>query len=242
MKSKNYIGKIKTITKINKDVYKLDISSTLQDCKSGQFVSVLCPNKTLRRPFSICDFDKENKILSILIKLKGEGTKYLSNLKENDEINFLAPMGNGFELFEDKKALLVGAGIGIAPLLFLKKEMKKKNITNYLVSGFKTEDEIIKGSDKTVVGGSVLDDIENIIKDKNIDIIYSCGPNIVLKKLSQTAKKLNIPCYVALERVMACSIGVCRGCIIKLIKNNEINNFSVCKDGPIFKGEEILWD
>lgn len=242
MKSKNYIGKIKTITKINKDVYKLDISSALQDCKSGQFVSVLCPNKTLRRPFSICDFDKENKILSILIKLKGEGTKYLSNLKENDEINFLAPMGNGFELFEDKKALLVGAGIGIAPLLFLKKEMKKKNITNYLVSGFKTEDEIIKGSDKTVVGGSVLDDIENIIKDKNIDIIYSCGPNIVLKKLSQTAKKLNIPCYVALERVMACSIGVCRGCIIKLIKNNEINNFSVCKDGPIFKGEEILWD
>lgn len=242
MKSKNYIGKIKTITKINKDVYKLDISSTLQDCKSGQFVSVLCPNKTLRRPFSICDFDKENKILSILIKLKGEGTKYLSNLKENDEINFLAPMGNGFELFEDKKALLVGAGIGIAPLLFLKKEMKKKNITNYLVSGFKTEDEIIKGSDKTVVGGSVLDDIENTIKDKNIDIIYSCGPNIVLKKLSQTAKKLNIPCYVALERVMACSIGVCRGCIIKLIKNNEINNFSVCKDGPIFKGEEILWD
>ena len=242
MKSKNYIGKIKTITKINKDVYKLDISSTLQDCKSGQFVSVLCPNKTLRRPFSICDFDKENKILSILIKLKGEGTKYLSNWKENDEINFLAPMGNGFELFEDKKALLVGAGIGIAPLLFLKKEMKKKNITNYLVSGFKTEDEIIKGSDKTVVGGSVLDDIENIIKDKNIDIIYSCGPNIVLKKLSQTAKKLNIPCYVALERVMACSIGVCRGCIIKLIKNNEINNFSVCKDGPIFKGEEILWD
>ncbi len=242
MKSKNYIGKIKTITKINKDVYKLDISSALQDCKSGQFISVLCPNKTLRRPFSICDFDKENKILSILIKLKGEGTKYLSNLKENDEINFLAPMGNGFELFEDKKALLVGAGIGIAPLLFLKKEMKKKNITNYLVSGFKTEDEIIKGSDKTVVGGSVLDDIENIIKDKNIDIIYSCGPNIVLKKLSQTAKKLNIPCYVALERVMACSIGVCRGCIIKLIKNNEINNFSVCKDGPIFKGEEILWD
>ena len=242
MKSKNYIGKIKTIIKINKDVYKLDISSALQDCKSGQFISVLCPNKTLRRPFSICDFDKENKILSILIKLKGEGTKYLSNLKENDEINFLAPMGNGFELFEDKKALLVGAGIGIAPLLFLKKEMKKKNITNYLVSGFKTEDEIIKGSDKTVVGGSVLDDIENIIKDKNIDIIYSCGPNIVLKKLSQTAKKLNIPCYVALERVMACSIGVCRGCIIKLIKNNEINNFSVCKDGPIFKGEEILWD
>ena len=242
MKSKNYIGKIKTITKINKDVYKLDISSALQDCKSGQFISVLCPNKTLRRPFSICDFDKENKILSILIKLKGEGTKYLSNLKENDEINFLAPMGNGFELFEDKKALLVGAGIGIAPLLFLKKEMKKKNITNYLVSGFKTEDEIIKGSDKTVVGGSVLDDIENTIKDKNIDIIYSCGPNIVLKKLSQTAKKLNIPCYVALERVMACSIGVCRGCIIKLIKNNEINNFSVCKDGPIFKGEEILWD
>lgn len=242
MKSKNYIGKIKSIKKINKDVYKLDICSDIESCKSGQFISVLCPNKTLRRPFSICDFNRENKILSILIKLKGEGTKYLSSLKENDEINFLAPLGNSFEFFKDKNALLVGAGIGIAPMLFLKKEMEEKNINNYLISGFKTEDEIIKGSDKVIVGGSVLDDIEKLIKEKNIDVIYSCGPMIVLKKLSQTAKKLNIPCYVALERVMACSIGVCRGCIIKLVKNNEINNFSVCKDGPIFKGEEILWD
>lgn len=242
MKNKNYIGKIKSIEKINNDVFKINISSSLENCKSGQFISVLCPNKTLRRPFSIYDFDKENKILSILIKLKGEGTKYLSSLKENDEINFLAPLGNSFELFKDKNALLVGAGIGIAPMLFLKKEMNEKNINNYLISGFKTKEEIIKGSDETIVGGSVLDNIENIIKNKKIDVIYSCGPNIVLKKLSQTAKKLNIPCYVALERVMACSIGVCRGCIIKLIRNNEINNFSVCKDGPIFKGEEVLWD
>lgn len=242
MKSKNYIGKIKSIKKINNDVYKLNISSDIEDCKCGQFISVLCPNKTLRRPFSICDFNKENKTLTILIKLKGEGTKYLSSLKENDEINFLAPLGNSFELFENKNALLVGAGIGIAPMLFLKKEMNKKNINNYLISGFKTNEEIIEGSDENIVGGSVLDNIKELIKNKKIDIIYSCGPAIVLKKLSQLAKKLNIPCYVALERVMACSIGVCRGCIIKLIKNNEINNFSVCKDGPIFKGEEILWD
>ena len=242
MKSKNYIGKIKLIEKINHDVYKLDIQSSLNDCKSGQFISVLCPNKTLRRPFSICDFDKENKILTILIKLKGEGTKYLSSLKEGDEINFLAPLGNCFEFFKNKNALLIGAGIGIAPMLFLKKEMNKRSINNYLISGFKTKEEVIKGSDETVVGGSVLDNIEKIIKEKNIDIIYSCGPTIVLKMLSQIAKRLNIPCYLALERVMACSIGVCRGCIIKLVRDNKIDNFSVCKDGPVFKGEEILWD
>lgn len=177
-----------------------------------------------------------------MIKLKGEGTKYLSSLKEGDEINFIAPLGNCFEFFKDKNALLVGAGIGIAPMLFLKKEMNKRNINNYLISGFKADEEVIEGSDETIVGGSVLDNIEKIIKEKNIDVIYSCGPIIVLKMLSQIAKKLNIPCYVAMEKVMACSIGVCRGCIIKLVRDNKIDNFSVCKDGPVFKGEEVLWD
>ena len=238
---KNYIGKVNSIKKISADVYELKILSDLDYAKSGQFISIFVPNKTFHRPFSIADFDKERKLTTVLFKLKGEGTKYLSELKKEDNIEFLAPLGNSFEL-KNKNSLLVGAGIGIAPMLFLKKELNKKNIKNYLISGFKREEEIIFGSDENVVGGSVLDNLDKIIKEKNIEIIYSCGPKIVLKKICEIAKNNNIPCFIALEKVMACSIGVCRGCTIKLKRNNEIIRASVCKDGTIFKGEEVLWE
>lgn len=168
---KQYIGKIYSIEKASIDAYKMVIKSDLDDVVSGQFISIYCPTQTLRRPFSVADFDKENGLTTVYFKLKGDGTHYLKNLKVNDEINFLAPLGNGFNI-ENKKALLIGAGIGIAPMLFLKKELSQKNIENYLISGFKAQDEIIFGSDENIVGGSVLDDIEKIIKEKNIEIIY----------------------------------------------------------------------
>ena len=235
---KNIVGKIKDIEEIALDTYRMDIISDVKNIKAGQFISILCPNKTLRRPFSVANF--ENGILSVLFKLKGEGTKYLKSLKEGDDIDFIAPLGNGFSIL-NKKSLLIGAGIGIAPMLFLKHELQNQNIENFLITGFKEKSEIIKGSDKTIVGGSVLDDIDKLIEDFKPEIIYSCGPNIVLKLVSELGIKYNIETRVALERVMACSIGVCRGCVIKLNKENELINASVCKDGPVFKGDEVVW-
>lgn len=241
MNKRDYKGKITSIKNIALNTYEMKISSDLDNAICGQFISILCPNKTLRRPFSIADFDEKNKILTVLFKLRGEGTQYLKNLKENDTIQFIAPLGNAFKL-ENKNCLLVGAGIGIAPMLFLKKEMDKKGIKNYLISGFKEENEIIFGSDENVVGGSVLDNLEDLIKQKNIEVIYSCAPTIVLQKIAQLAQKLSIKSYIAMERVMACSIGVCRGCVIKIKKDNEIIYKSVCQDGPVFEGCEVVWD
>ncbi len=235
---KDYKGTIKNIEKIANNTIRMDISSELDNISSGQFVSILCPNKTLRRPFSASSF--QNGILTILFKLKGEGTQYLSSLKKGDSIDFIAPLGNGFNIC-NKKSLLIGAGIGIAPMLFLKKELREKNIENYLITGFKERSEIIEGSDETIVGGSVLDNIDSLIEKFKPEIIYSCGPSIVLKLVSQIGIKHNIETQIALERVMACSIGVCRGCVIKLLKNNELVNASVCKDGPVFRGSEVIW-
>lgn len=238
---KDYLGKIKSIKNIALNTYEMKISSELDCAHSGQFISIYCPNKTLRRPFSIADFDLETKILTVLFKLKGEGTEYLKNLKSGDEIKFLAPLGNRFKLI-DKNCLLVGAGIGIAPMLFLKKELNEKGIENYLITGFKQDEEIIEGSDENVIGGSVLDNLEKIIKEKNIKVIYSCGPSIVLKNVARIAKENSIKSYVAMEKVMACSIGVCRGCVIRIYKNNQVVYGSVCQDGPVFEGSEIVWD
>lgn len=240
---REYTGKINKIEKITFDTYKVVIESDLNCAKSGQFISVLCENKTLRRPFSISDFeniDSKSKT-TILIKQKGEGTKYISNLKTGDNINFLAPLGNGFEI-QNKKSLLVGAGIGIAPMLFLKKELNKCNIENYLIAGFKAKEEIIQGYDEVVIGGSVVDNLEDIIKSQKIEIVYCCGPSIVLKLVSDLCKKLNIESQLAMEKVMACGIGVCRGCVIKILKNNIETTASICKDGPIFRGSEIIWE
>lgn len=241
---KEYIGKISTIEKITFDTCKVVIESDLDNAKSGQFISILCENKTLRRPFSISDFEKTDSQKSkttLLIKLKGDGTKYISNLKKGDDINFLAPLGNGFKI-QNKKSLLVGAGIGIAPMLFLKKELDKQNIENYLIAGFKAKEEIIKGYDEVVIGGSVVDNLENIIKTKNIEMVYVCGPSIVLKLTGQLCEKLNVKSQLAMEKVMACGIGVCRGCVIKVLKDNVETTASICKDGPVFWGSEIIWE
>lgn len=236
---KKYKGTVENIEKVTFDVIKLEIKSDLEAALCGQFVSILCKNTTLRRPFSICGF--ENGILTLLIRLKGDGTKYLSSLKKGDEIDFLAPLGKGFSLL-NKKSLLVGAGIGIAPMLFLKSELNKKGIENYLISGFKSEDEVIKGSNEVKISGTVLDCLDKLIEEKNIEILYCCGPIPVLKGVYKKAQKYNIISELAFEKVMACGIGVCRGCVIKVKKDNEIKNASICKDGPVFRGEEIVWE
>lgn len=236
---KNLKGIIKYNENIAKDTYKLVFETDVKKIEAGQFVSILCENKTLRRPFSVSDF--ENGKVTVLYKLKGDGTEYISNLKMNDTIDVLVPLGNGFQYENNGKALLIGAGIGVAPLLFLKKELTNKKIDNYLVTGFKDTAEAVTGSDKTVIGGSVMDYIDGLIKEFKPEILYSCGPSIVLKLVCEAACRHNLPCQIAMEKVMACGIGVCRGCVVNLKNGNGVMKASVCKDGPVFEGEKVLW-
>ena len=152
----------------------------------------------------------------------------------------MAPLGNGFKI-ANKKSLLIGAGIGIAPMLFLKESLNNRNIENYLITGFKNENEKIEGSDRTVISGSVLDYVEELIDDFKPEVIYSCGPEIVLRLVAQIGLDKNIETQIALEHVMACAIGVCRGCVIDVIDGETIKKASICKDGPVFEGDKILW-
>lgn len=242
---KNHKGKILDIETIAQDTVKMQFTTELQSILPGQFVSILIPNKTLRRPFSVADFVEG--IITVIFKVKGDGTNYLKSLKIGDTIDFLAPLGNTFTLPEAGKkafqrALLIGAGIGIAPMLYLKKTLQQKGVETFLISGFKDEKEAVKGSDKTVIGGSVLDNIQNLVDEFKPDIIYSCGPKIVLQLVCELAGKNNIKAEIAMEKVMACGIGVCRGCVIKLNKNDGVKNASVCADGPVFNGSEVIWE
>ncbi len=217
------------------------------DSVPGQFVSILCGNLTLRRPFSIAGVE-ENEI-GVLIKKKGKGTEYLSSLRTGDEIDFVGAMGSGFKI-EDKKSLLVGAGVGVAPILYLREELNKRSAKTMFLAGFQTEKEVpmIFDFDKICTDdgsmgmhGSVLNYVRNSVEEFHPEKIYACGPLVVLENISQIAKRLQIPCEIAMEKEMACSIGVCRGCVIRVLKNGVEQNASVCQDGPVFNGNEVVW-
>lgn len=241
-------GLVNELTRVSKSLYLIRFTPhTPVDIKPGQFVSVLCDNLTLRRPFSVMGY--EDGVISILFKKKGAGTTYISNLKQGDEIDFVGPMGNGFNI-ERKKSLLISAGVGSAPVFYLHKKMEELDVENFFASGFVSKEEIPSNLEFDMVTtddgsegkkGSIVNYIEGLILSFNPEKIYCCGPEIVLKLIVQTAEKHSIKTEVAMEKVMACSIGVCKGCVIKIKKDGKIQNATVCHDGPVFDGGDVVW-
>ena len=246
---KEFKAKIKYNKKAGKDLYIMDLETPGGVfSKPGQFISILIPDKTLRRPLSILGNTGDG--LQLLYKVRGEGTKYLSNLKSGDFINFTGIFGNTFAPGE--KNLLIGAGVGLAPVYYLKKELEKKSVTSKLIAGFKTKDEIpedlitdidLISTDDGSFGekGSIAEFTERCIKENTPDTICICGPVIVMKLVSETAAKYNINCQVSMESMMGCSIGACRGCVIKINDNGIIRNAAVCKEGTIFDGNKVFF-
>ncbi len=244
---KNQSGTVKEIKQINKNVYSVQIfAPNLSKIEPGEYISILCEGLTLRRPFSIAGF--ENNIITILMKKRGKGTEYIAGLNIGDNLEFSAPLGNRFKI-ENKKTLLIGAGIGVAPLLSLNKKLKEAGAETFFAAGFLNEESIL-GADFNFIStddgsngnkGSICEYLEKLITEFNPEKIVSCAPYPVLKFVAQAAQRYVIECDVCMEKVMACGIGICRGCVIKIKQGNKIINKTVCKDGPVFKGEEVLW-
>lgn len=243
---KNHTGTIKEINEINKDVYSVKIfAPSLEQILPGEYISILCEDLTFRRPFSVADFS--DNTVHVLIKKRGKGTKYLSELKVGENIVFSAPLGNTFKI-ENKKTLLIGAGIGVAPLFYLNKELKKAGAETLFAAGFLKEADILGEFDfvSTDDGsngnkGSICDYLEKLVAEFNPEKIVTCAPHPVLKIISEFAMSKGIECDVCMEKIMACGIGVCRGCAIKIKKDGNIINKTVCKDGPVFNGAEVVW-
>ncbi len=219
----------------------------------GQFVNIYLADKThlLPRPISIWEIDETADEIVVIYRIAGEGTKMISEMKEGSTIDLIGPLGNGFPL-EDctKKALIVGGGIGIPPMLGLARAWKGDADC---VLGFRDEaflDEAFRetghpvymSSDTGAVGmkGTVLD----VIKAEGLDakVIYACGPKPMLAALKNYAKEKNIQCYVSMEERMACGVGACLGCVCKstdIDGHSLVHNKRVCKDGPVFDAREV---
>lgn len=245
---KIYNGQIVRNEQTSYNSYFIEIEAeSPMSAEAGQFISVYCNGLTFRRPFSV--FSNDNGKIGILFKERGKGTQYIKSLKVGDNINITGASGNCFKI-ENKKSLLVGAGIGVAPVSYLRSKLKQKGTENIFISGYRNEKEIpsVINSDITYTDdgsygekGSILVRIEKAIKEYRPEVIYACAPRFVLKSIAETGKKYGIETQIAMEKVMACGIGVCRGCVIEIIKDGKIQNASVCKDGPVFRGDEIVW-
>ena len=238
--------------KIGEGIYSmwLRTDKVADYAKAGQFVSVYCNDgsRLLPRPISICEIDKEKHALRLVYRVAGKGTDEFSAMKEGEELRILGPLGNGFTK-KDKKAFLIGGGIGIPPMLQLAKELdcEKQIVLGYrdelfLLDDFKGQGEIYIATEDGSAGtkGNVIDAIrENAL---TADIIYACGPTPMLRALKAYAAENNIECWISMEERMACGIGACLACVCKSKEKDHhtnVNNKRICKEGPVFLAEEV---
>lgn len=245
------ICKVLSNSKLAEDIYDMVIScpEIAQQAKPGQFIEIYPDNgvNLLARPISICEIN--NGTIRVVFQKVGKGTDLFSKLVVGDEIRVLGPCGNGYTLKEGT-SLLVGGGIGVPPLLETCKQLKGEKI---VVLGFRSGSFLAEEFEKygarvyiSTDDGSVgfKGNVVDLIKSENLsaDHIYSCGPKIMLKFLSQLAMEKDIDTQVSMEERMACGIGACVGCVVK-IKDGDAWTFKkVCKDGPVFDCKEVVWN
>lgn len=219
-------------------------------CHPGQFFRLKNPQQNfpiLPRPFSI--YNIQNKQISFLIKIVGESTKNLFETKIGENISLHGPLGNGFELVKNKKILIVSGGIGYALFPFLLKKLEEaKNEIVFFHGGKGSKDifspKVINFTEDGSVGkkGLVTDGVEQFLQKNQVDVVYACGPKMMMKKLTEICKQFNVDMQISLETIMACGIGTCCGCAIRIVENGQIIYKKVCKDGPVFDGYKVVWD
>lgn len=219
--------------------------------QAGQFAHIRAEGFLLRRPISICEVDRAAGAVTLVFEVRGEGTKVISELREGDLIDMLAPLGNGFSLLPGKKAILIGGGIGTPPMLECAKFYGKGAI---VITGFRsasavilqkefkrTGAEVILCTDDGTAGekGFVTGPLRRCLERGSADLICACGPNGMLSGVVSLAKEFGVACEVSLEERMGCGVGACLVCACKSIKNGEEYYARVCKDGPVFNAEEV---
>ena len=243
---KQSIYKIIENIALTSTVFKMVLEGDVSDIKnSGEFINIKLEGKYLRRPISVCDVDATT--VTIVYKVVGTGTEQMSKMPVGTELDVLVGLGNGYDLsFSGEKPLLLGGGVGVPPLYNLAKRLIKDGKEVTVVLGFNTKDEIFYEQEFKDLGATVFVTtadgtygikgfVTDAMKDIDYSYFYTCGPEPMLKaiyKASTTSGQMSF------EERMGCGFGACMGCSCKTLTGYK----RICKDGPVMKKEEILWE
>jgi dihydroorotate dehydrogenase electron transfer subunit len=237
----------------NKYLLKIVSHTAIKAAKAGQFFMIKCKSEyfTLRRPISLHYADTKANILEFYYEVKGNGTKDLSLFEHGDKIEIHGPLGNGFSTnIAGKEVLVVGGGMGIAPMKQLISILKRKNKVTFVAGGRDFASlEILKSFDLENISafvttddgsiglkGTVVSKVLSLLNEKTYDTIYVCGPHVIMNIIGQLAIEKNIFCEVSLESRMACGVKACVGCSIPTTYGMK----KVCHDGPVFDANSVI--
>lgn len=220
----------------------------------GQFVEVRIdhePSVFLRRPISVNFVDREANELWLLVAVVGNGTRRLAALQPGDRLNCVLPLGNHFhyDATRDRRVLLVGGGVGVAPLLYAGQQLRQEGIEPVFLLGARTASDLVLLDEFSKYGQVYITTEDgsmgekgfvtqhSILQDETFGLIFCCGPTPMMKAVARYARQQGTDCQVSLENMMACGLGACLCCV----ENTVRGNVCVCKEGPVFNINELLW-
>jgi dihydroorotate dehydrogenase electron transfer subunit len=234
---------------------KLTSDNQLPEMQPGQFAEVRIdgsPPTFLRRPISINLVDRDKNELWLLIQQVGEGTRRMATYQVGETVNLLIPLGNGFTIplyTAGLRLLLIGGGVGVAPLLYLGDILKKSGFEPVFLLGARSKGDLMQFSEfqqrgavyVTTEDGSMGEKGfvtgHSVLQNETFDRIYTCGPKPMMVAVAKYAKTKEIYCEVSLENTMACGIGACLCCVEKTIEGHKC----VCTEGPVFNINQLTW-
>jgi dihydroorotate dehydrogenase electron transfer subunit len=233
-------------------------------CVPGQFLHVLCHpgnDPLLRRPFSIHDADPKLGLVSLLYQVVGRGTRLMAERVPGETLDVLGPLGRGFALPETagQPILLVGGGMAVAPLYFLARRISDTIgcVKTAFFLGARTEDMLLCLDELALLRlviqtatedashghpGLVTGLLENYLGEGDKPLVYACGPWPMLKEIARITKAHGLNCQVSTEAKMACGVGACMSCVIKVRDGDSSKYVRSCKEGPVFDADEVIWD
>ncbi len=230
---------------LTRDVYRMVLEGdTSAITAPGQFVNIQLTGKFLRRPISVCDYNEET--LTIIYKVVGKGTAQMSAMAAGETLDILTGLGNGYDLsLSGDKPVLLGGGVGVPPMYNLAKKLTSQGKEVSVILGFNTRSEIFYEEEFKALGCNVTVTTvdgsygkKGFVTDalpENYTYFYTCGPEPMLKAVYRST---NTSGQMSFEERMGCGFGACMGCSCKTLTGYK----RICKDGPVMKKEEILWE
>lgn len=240
---------------------RLRAPGVAETAAAGQFVYLRCGDglvPLMRRPLSLNQIDPRKGEIGLLFAVKGMGTRALASRSPGEALDLMGPLGRGFPLPEKavSKCLLVGGGIGSAPLLALARSLAEKEASLTVILGAATEQGLVQLPEFQALGkvlvttddgsagrkGLATDWLETAFQEKP-EQVYTCGPLAMMARVCREAAQRKIPCHASLENIMGCGVGACYGCVAKVKAPGGGQQYvRVCREGPVFPGEEVCWD